>query len=104
MTDAVVLSVVLREISSHYFCLNNLSLLLFFSDCITEQNKKFKNISTEKKRIERELQTLHTEKIELEEKIKRNKSVCEEKVISDTDDDEMADLKKKVCTLKEGMT
>lgn len=54
--------------------------------------------------MEQELQTLHTEKIELEEKIKRNKSVCEEKVISDTDDDEMADLKKKVSTLKEGMT
>lgn len=50
------------------------------------------------------MQTLHTEKIELEEKIKRNKSAFEEKVVSDTDDDEMADLKKKVCTLKEGMT
>lgn len=54
--------------------------------------------------MEQELQTLHTEKTELEEKIKRNKFVCEDKVISDTDDDEMADLKKKVCTLKEGMT
>lgn len=52
--------------------------------------------------MDRELQTLHKEKIELEEKIKFNKSLCEKKVISDTDDDELSDLMKKVCTLKEG--
>lgn len=85
-----------------FFCRNNISLF-YVSEFITEQKKKLKNTSTEKERIEQELQTLHKEKIELEEKIKLNKSLCEEKVISDTDDDDLSDLVKKVSTLKEGI-